>query len=116
MLKIILGTTTEGTTIALESIYVEPQKSATINYKVISNSGILQQVYVMESPQYEKWGTDDTLLYHIICARHKLQYKPFVEPEFIDESIVYRDEATGEMKCELFKKPNPNYTGEQVKL
>ena len=116
MLKIILGTTTEGTTIALESIYVEPQKSATISYNLISKSGILNQVYVMECPQYEKWGTDDTILYHIICARHKLQYKPFIEPEFIDETIVYRDEATSEMKCDYIKIPNPKYTGEQVKL
>ena len=116
MLKIILGTTTEGSTIALESIYVEPQKSATISYNLISKSGILNQVYVMECPQYEKWGTDDTILYHIICARHKLQYKPFVEPEFIDETVVYRDEATSEMKCDYIKIPNPKYTGEQVKL
>jgi len=112
MLKIILGTTTEGTIIALESIYLEPEKSATITYNLISKSGILNQVYVMESPQYQKWGTDDTILYHIICTRHNLQYKPFVEPEFIDETIVYRDEISGEMKCDHIKKTNPKYTGE----
>jgi predicted HAD superfamily phosphohydrolase len=70
----------------------------------------------MEGEQYSKWGVDDTILYHIICARHKLQYKPFVEPEFIDEAIVYRDEATREMKCDHIKIPNPKYTGEEVKL
>ena len=117
MLKIILGTTTEGTKIALESIYVEPTKSAIIKYQLIKiDQSLSHHTYIMEGEQYLKWGTDDTILYHIICARHKLQYKPFVEPEFIDEAVVYRDEATGEMKCDHIKRPNPKYTGEQVKL
>lgn len=117
MLKIILGTTTEGTKIALESIYVEPTRCATIKYQLIKiDQNVTNHTYIMEGEQYSKWGTDDTILYYIICARHKLQYKPFVEPEFIDEAVVYRDEATGEMKCDYKKIPNPRYTGGQVKM
>lgn len=117
MLKIILGTTTEGSKIALESIYIEPTKCAIIKYQLIKlDQNVTNHTYIMEGEQYSKWGVDDTILYHIICARHKLQYKPFVEPEFIDEVIVYRDEDTREMKCDHFKIPNPKYTGEEVKL
>lgn len=116
MLKIILATTNPKKTIALESIFIEPQKSATIKYQLISQEdGISSHVYVMESPQYEKWGTDDTLIYHIICNRHKLQYKPYEEPEFFEEAIIWKDE-NGEMKTDLIKRPNPKYTGEQIQI
>jgi hypothetical protein len=116
MLKIILGTTTQGTKIALESVYVEPTKCAIIKYQLIQiDQNVTNHTYKMEGEQYSKWGADDTILYHIICNRHKLQYKPFVEPEFIDEAIVYRDEATGEIKCEHIKIQNPNYNASDTK-
>lgn len=117
MLRLILGTTTQGKEIAIESIYVEPTKSATIKYKLISiGEGISSYEYVLDGEQYSKWGTDDTILYHIICNRHRLQYKPYEEPEFFEETIVWRDEKDGELKCDLVKKPNPNYTGKPIQI
>jgi hypothetical protein len=38
-----------------------------------------------------------------------LHYKPYVEPEFFEEVMVSKDEATGEMKYEMVKYPNPKY-------
>jgi len=48
-------------------------------------------------------GTDDTIIYHLLCLRHGLEYKPY------EEVNVWRDEATGEIKSERMNKPNPNY-------
>ena len=112
MLKLILGTTTEGVKIAVQSIYIDPCKSATIKYQFIRvNQFVENHDYVMDGEQYAQWGVDDTILYHILCSRHNVQYKPFVEPEFIDDVIVWRDEQTGEVKTNNIKRPNPNYVG-----
>jgi len=40
-------------------------------------------------------GTDDTIIYHLLCLRHGLEYKPYKKPEFFEEVNVWRDEATG---------------------
>ena len=110
MLNIILGTTTEGVKIAVQSIFIDPCKSATIKYKFITiNKSVEQHEYIMDGEQYSRWGTDDTILYHILCARHNVQYRPFVEPEFLEEVIVWKDEATNEIKSEVVKKSNPKY-------
>jgi hypothetical protein len=110
MLKLVLGTTTEGVKIAIQSIFIDPCKSATIKYQFIRvNQSVENHDYVIEGEQYSRWGTDDTILYHILCARHNVQYKQFVEPEFIDDIIVWRDEQTGDMKSEVIRKPNPKY-------
>lgn len=116
MLRLTLGTTTEGKYLILESIYVEPTKSATIKYKFINGTSITDHDYVMDGEQYARWGTDDTIIYHLLCTKHRLQYKPYEEPEFFEETMVWRDEASGEMKCELIKKPNPKYTGQTIKI
>lgn len=63
----------------------------------------------MSGEQYSKWGTDDTILYHIICARHHLQYKPYVELPTFTEVIIYKDEQTGEMLSKTVEVPNPRY-------
>jgi hypothetical protein len=63
----------------------------------------------MDGEQYACWGTDDTILYHILCARHNVQYKPYVEPEFYEEVVVWKDEETGEVKSKMIQKPNPKY-------
>jgi hypothetical protein len=111
MLKLVLGTTTEGVKIVIQSIYIVPCKSATIKYQFVRvNQFVENHDYIMDGEQYARWGTDDTILYHILCARHNVEYKPFVEPEFIDDVIVWRDEQTGDMKSEVIRKPNPNYT------
>ena len=116
MLRYHLGTTTEGKYLILESIYVEPTKSATIKYKLINDASISDHDYVMDGEQYARWGTDDTIIYHLLCAKHRLQYKPYQEPEFFEETMVWRDEASGEMKCDLIKKPNPKYTGQALQI
>lgn len=116
MLRYHLGTTTEGKYLILESIYVEPTKSATIKYKFVNGTSVTDHEYVMDGEQYARWGTDDTIIYHLLCAKHRLQYKPYQEPEFFEETMVWRDEASGEMKCELIKKPNPNYTGQALQI
>lgn len=110
MLRLSLGTTTEGKYLILESIYVEPTKSATIKYKfVINGTSMTDYEYVMDGEQYARWGTDDTIIYHILCMRHGLTYQPYVEPEFFEEAIVWRNEETGEIKSEIIRKPNPKY-------
>jgi hypothetical protein len=110
MLKLILRTSTEGTKIALQSIYIEPTKKATITYQLLSiTGGISNHDYIMEGEQYALWGTDDTLIYHLLCARHNLQYKPYEEPEFFEEVVVWMDDVSGEVKSKVVKKPNPNY-------
>lgn len=110
MLRLILGTTTEGVKIAIESISINPTISATIKYKYLKvNQPIENYEYVMDGEQYACWGTDDTILYHILCARHNVQYKPYVEPEFYEEVLVWKDEETGEVKSKMIQKPNPKY-------
>jgi hypothetical protein len=109
MLKLILGTTTSGVKIAVREITITPTVSATINYQVISHDrGIEEHEYIMSGEQYSKWGTDDTILYHIICARHHLQYKPYIEPPTFTEVIIYKDER-GEMLSKTVEVPNPRY-------
>jgi hypothetical protein len=110
MLRLVLGTTTEGVKIAVQSISINPTISATIRYQFLAvNQPVENCEYVMEGEQYARWGTDDTILYHILCARHNVQYKPFVEPEFLEEVLVWKDEETGEIKSEIKKYPNPKY-------
>ena len=110
-LKIKIGTTNPNVYMYLESIYVTPEKSATIRYSVkdIIREQITNYTYEMTGEQYARWGTDDTIIYHILCIRHGLEYKPYEEAEFFEEVNVWRDEATGEIKSEKVKKPNPNY-------
>ena len=110
MLRLNLGTTNPDVYIDLQSIYINPMKSATITYALVNfKTGGQQQTYEMNGEQYAKWGTDDIIIYHLLCARHNLQYKPFEEPEFFEEIMVWRDEKTNEMKSELIKKLNPKY-------
>ncbi len=105
--------TVEGAVIHLKSISIEPCVSATIAYSLYSSLGNQELVYVMEGEQYKKWGTDDTLIYHLLCAKHKLHYKPYVEPEFFEEVMVSKDENTGEMKYDSIRYPNPKYNPNQ---
>jgi len=105
---ITLGTL-EGAVIHLKSISIEPCVAATIQYSLYSSLGNQELNYVMDGEQYKKWGNDDTLIYHLLCAKHKLHYKPYVEPEFFEEVMVSADEATGEMKYETIRYPNPKY-------
>ena len=110
MLKLILGTTTPFVKIALQEVNINPTISATIKYQVISNDrGIENNEYIMSGEQYSKWGTDDTLIYHIICAKHNLQYKPYIEPPTFTEAIIYKDEQTGEILTKVVEVPNPRY-------
>ena len=110
MLRVNIGTTNPDIYIDLQSIYVVPMTSATVTYTVINyKTGGQQYTYEMTGEQYAQWGTDDTIIYHILCARHNLQYKPFEEPEFFEEVMVWQDKETGEMKSDLIKKPNPKY-------
>ena len=110
MLRLILGTTTPGVKIALLEVNINPTVSATIKYQVVShNKGIEDNEYIMCGEQYSKWGTDDTLIYHIICAKHNLQYKPYIEPPTFSEVIIYKDEQTGEMLNKTVEVPNPRY-------
>ena len=112
MLKLILGTTTSGVKIAVREVNINPTVSATIKYQVVSHDrGIEDNEYIMSGEQYSKWGTDDTLIYHIICAKHNLQYKPYVEPPTFTEIIIYKDEQTGEMLSKTVEVPNPRYVG-----
>jgi hypothetical protein len=113
-LKIKIGTANPDVYLYLESIFINPEKSATISYTVkdIKWGQLTRHTYEMDGEQYKKWGTDDTIIYHLLCIKHGYQYAPYVEPEFFDEVNVWRDEETGEMKSELVKKPNPKYTGE----
>jgi len=100
--------TEEGAIIHLKSISIDPCVSATIQYTLYSSLGNQEINYVMEGEQYKKWGNDDTLVYHLLCAKHKLHYKPYVEPEFFEEIMVSADE-NGEMKYETVRYPNKNY-------
>ena len=108
MLYVTLGTV-EGPIIHLKSISIVPCESATIDYSISTEGGNENLSLKVEGEQYKKWGNDDTLIYHLLCAKHKLHYKPYVEPEFFEEVMVWKDEATGEMKQEMIKYPNPKY-------
>jgi len=109
LLKIILGTSNSDVRIALQHVNINPTVGATIKYQLISNiDGIKDYETIIEGQQYSVWGTDDTIIYHIICARHNLQYVPYVEPEFFEEAFVYKNEL-GEIVSETIRKPNPNY-------
>jgi len=113
-LKIKIGTTNPDVYLYLESIYITPEKAATIKYTVkdIKREQLTYYTYEMDGEQYKKWGTDDTIIYHLLCIKHGYQYLPYVEPEFFEEVNVWRDEATGEIKTEIVKRPNPKYTGQ----
>ena len=104
--------TVEGAVIHIKSISIEPCVSATIQYSLYSSLGNQELIYVMEGEQYKKWGNDDTLIYHLLCAKHKLHYKPYVEPEFFEEIMVSADEK-GEMKYETVRYANKNYNPNQ---
>ena len=110
MLRLILGTTTNGVKIALSEININPTINATIKYQLVSHDrGIVEHEYIMSGEQYSKWGTDDTIIYHIICAKHNLQYKPYIEPQTFTEAVIYKDEQTGEMLTKMVDVPNPRY-------
>ena len=110
MLRLILGTTTSGVKIALSEININPTINATIKYQLISHDrGIIEHEYIMSGEQYSKWGTDDTIIYHIICAKHNLQYKPYIEPQTFTEAVIYKDEQTGKMLTKMVDVPNPRY-------
>ena len=112
MSYLTLGTA-EGAVIHLKTIIVQPCVSATITYGLYMNGGSQELTHVVEGEQYKRWGNDDTIIYHLLCAKHKLHYKPYVEPEFFEEVMVSADEATGEMKYETIRYPNPNYNPNQ---
>ena len=115
MLRLILGTATKGVKIALSEININPTISATIKYQVVSHDrGIVEHEYIMSGEQYSKWGTDDTIIYHIICAKHNLQYKPYIEPQTFTEAIIYKDEQTGEMLTKMVDVPNPRYDSKKA--
>jgi hypothetical protein len=63
----------------------------------------------VEGEQYKRWGSDDTIIFHLLCAKHKLRYKPYVEPEFFEEVMVSANQETGEMKYETIRYPNPKF-------
>jgi hypothetical protein len=109
LLRVILGTSNPDVRIALQYISINPTVSATIKYQIVSNTeGIKDYEITIDGQQYSAWGTDDTIIYHIICARHNLRYVPYVEPEFYEEVFVYKNNV-GEIVSELIRKPNPNY-------
>ena len=109
MLYITLGSV-EGAVILLNSISIEPCVSATIQYTLTDNQGVSKDLtHIVEGEQYKQWGTDDTLIYHILCSKHRLHYKPYEEPEFFEEIMVSSNQETGEMKYERIKYPNPKY-------
>jgi hypothetical protein len=109
LLRIILGTSNPDVRIALQYISINPTVSATIKYQLVSNTeGIKDCEITIDGQQYSAWGADDTIVYHIICARHNLQFVPYVEPEFYEEAFVYKNDV-GEIVSELIRKPNPNY-------
>ena len=118
MLRKKIGTTNPDVYMYLESIYVNPEQSATIKYLVkdLKREQITYYTYEMDGEQYKKWGNDDTIIYHLLCLKHGYQYMPYVEPEFYEEVNVWRDQETGEMKTEMVKRPNPKYTGEVPKI
>lgn len=108
MLMLVLGTV-EGAKIHLQNISIDPCNCATIDYKLVTKAGCEQLTHIVEGEQYKRWGNDDTVVYHLLCAKHNLHYKPYVEPEFFEEVMVSKDEETGEMKYEMIKYPNPKY-------
>jgi hypothetical protein len=118
MLRKKIGTMNPDVYMYLESIYITPEQSATIKYLVkdIKREQVTNYTYEMDGEQYKKWGTDDTIIYHLLCLKHGYQYMPYIEPEFFEEVNVWRDETTGEMRTEMVKRPNPKYTGEAPKI
>lgn len=118
MLRKKIGTTNPDVYMYLESIYVNPEQSATIKYLVkdLKREQVTNYTYEMDGEQYKKWGNDDTIIYHLLCVKHGYHYAPYVEPEFFEEVNVWRDQETGEMKSERVKRPNPKYTGEVPKI
>jgi hypothetical protein len=108
MLKIILATI-EGPRIDLQNISIVPTVSATIRYVLIMPTGNEHYEISIEGEQYSLWGNDDTIIYHLLCARHGLHYKPYQEPEFFEEIIVWKDDVSGEMKNKKVQYPNPKY-------
>lgn len=109
MLYITLGSV-EGAVILLNNISIEPCVSATIQYTLTNNDGSVKELtHIVDGEQYKQWGTDDTLIYHLLCAKHRLHYKPYEEPEFFEEIMVSSNQETGEMKYERIKYPNPKY-------
>ena len=112
MLRLILGTNNPNVRIDLQSISITPTKSATIKYQLISTSdGINDHTLIIDGQQYAVWGTDDTIIYNIICARHNLTYVPYVEPQFYEEVLVYKNEQ-GQFITENIQKQNPNYVAQ----
>lgn len=118
MLRKKIGTMNPDVYLYLESIYINPEKSATISYTVkdIKREQLTRYTYEMDGEQYKKWGNDDTIIYHLLCIKHGYQFMPYIEPEFFEEVNVWRDETTGEMRTEMVKRPNPKYTGEVPKI
>lgn len=109
MLKLILGTNDPNVRIDIQSISITPTISATIKYTLISSlSGLQHHEFVIDGQQYAQWGTDDTIIYHIVCARHNVEYVPYVEPKFYADVFVYKNDQ-GLLVTENIQIPNPNY-------
>ena len=113
MLYITLGSV-EGAVIHIKSISIEPCVSATIQYSLTNNDGSSKELtHIVEGEQYKKWGSDDTIIYHLLCAKHRLHYKPYQEPEFFEEMMVSANQETGEMIYETIRYPNPKHNPNQ---
>jgi hypothetical protein len=109
MIRRIIGTSAAGVKIALQSISIDPTISATIHYQYISNTdGIKNYEFIIDGQQYREWGADDTIIYHIVCARHNLTYVPYVEPQYYDEVMVYKN-PQGQFVTKTIQRQNPNY-------
>ena len=109
MSRLMLGTSTAGIRIAIKNISINPTVSATINYQHISNTtGVTDHEFVIDGQQYAAWGADDTLIFHIICGRHNVQYVPYVEQQYYQEALIYKN-AQGEFVTETIQKANPSY-------
>jgi hypothetical protein len=108
----ILGTTTDGILIEIHNIIIIPKTRAYINYRIINTSrtGMFPESHMMEliieGEQYARWGTDDTILFHIICLKHNLEYKAYTPPPTVDKNIIFFDES-GNINTETTQIPNP---------
>ena len=109
MLRLLLGTNDSNVRIILQNIINNPTISATFAYQKISaTEGLSEHTLDISGQQYTSWTNDNTIIYNIICNNHSLEYVPYVEPQYYNEVLVYKNEQ-GQTESNMIQTANPSY-------
>lgn len=104
-----IHTTSDGYEILLRKVeIVEINKKAKIEYEYRTPSEMLMKTIIIEGAEYQAWNNDDRYILDLVCSKHNLVRKPFIEPATITE-LYYIKNSDGTLTEKAHEVPNPNY-------